>query len=144
MRVLFVTHNIPRFSGDVAGSFVLRLARALTDRGVTVDVIAPATNEQVGDDIVDGIRIRRVRYAADMTIAYGGTMAEAVASSNRGRLAFVGLFRALRKAAITFVNDVDLARLHTSSRCTVPTYAWRAQRNSRIHSCGVCSGVQRS
>ena len=119
MRVLFVTHNIPRFSGDVAGSFVLRLARALVDAGVQVDVIAPGTNEQVGDDIVDGIRIRRVRYASDMTIAYGGTMAEAVSSSIRGRIAFVGLFRALRAATIAFVNDarrhgkpVDLVHAH--------------------------------
>ena len=29
MRVLFVTHNVPRFEGDAAGSFVLRLAVAL-------------------------------------------------------------------------------------------------------------------
>jgi glycosyltransferase involved in cell wall biosynthesis len=109
VRVLFVTHNIPRFSGDVAGSFVLRLARALVDIGVKVDVIAPGTNELVGDDVVDGIRIRRVRYAADMTIAYGGTMAEAVASSNRGRLAFAGLFRALRKATLHFLDEARRA-----------------------------------
>ena len=29
MRVLFLTHNYPRTTGDASGSFILRLAKAL-------------------------------------------------------------------------------------------------------------------
>lgn len=119
MRVLFVTHNIPRFAGDAAGSFVLRLACALRDIGVQVDVIAPATNDMRGDDTIEGIRIRRVPYARDMTLAYGGTMAEAVKGSPAGLLAFLGLFRALRAATLAFVREarrdgapVDVVHAH--------------------------------
>jgi hypothetical protein len=31
MRVLFLAHSFPRYSGDAAGSFLLRLALALRD-----------------------------------------------------------------------------------------------------------------
>ena len=100
MRVLFVTHNIPRFAGDAAGSFVLRLAVALQDQGVTVDVIAPGAP---GLDVVsriEGVNIHRVRYAADarMSIAYAGTMAEDVRRSWSARFALLGLLRATRRA----------------------------------------------
>jgi glycosyltransferase involved in cell wall biosynthesis/uncharacterized membrane protein YbhN (UPF0104 family) len=106
VRVLFVTHNIPRHPGDIAGSFVLRLAVALRETGVDVAVIAPGTAEQCGDDLVEGIPIHRVAYAAPerMTLAYTGTMAEAVRGSLAAKLAFVGLFRALRRATIAHVR----------------------------------------
>ena len=35
MRVLFLTHAFPRQSGDVAGAFLLRLARALVATGTS-------------------------------------------------------------------------------------------------------------
>jgi hypothetical protein len=41
VRVLFVAHSFPRHAGDDAGSFVLRLARALRDDGVEVEAVAP-------------------------------------------------------------------------------------------------------
>ena len=42
MKVLFLTHSFPRFDGDGAGSFLLRLASALGQQGVHVRVVAPA------------------------------------------------------------------------------------------------------
>ena len=42
MRVLFLTHSYPRWSGDAAGSFLLRLAQALGHRGIEVAVVAPS------------------------------------------------------------------------------------------------------
>ena len=100
MRVLFVTHNVPRFSGDAAGSFVLRLAVALQSAGATVDVIAPAAAGLALDELLEGVRIQRVRYASDarMTLAYAGNMAEQVRSSWSGTLAMVGMLRAMRRA----------------------------------------------
>jgi glycosyltransferase involved in cell wall biosynthesis len=100
LRVLFVTHNVPRFVGDAAGSFVLRLAVALQSAGAHVDVIAPAAPGLADVETLEGIRIQRVRYASDarMTLAYAGNMAEQVMSSWGGKLALLGMLRAIRRA----------------------------------------------
>ncbi|MEO7362217.1 MAG: glycosyltransferase [Gemmatimonadaceae bacterium] len=98
-RVLFVTHNVPRYSGDAAGSFVLRLAVALRDAGMSVDILAPGSETQSGTDVIEGIQIERVRYAAPhrMTLAYSGRMAEDVKAGWGARLALTGLLFHLRQ-----------------------------------------------
>ena len=63
MKVLFLTHNFPRTSGDVAGSFVLRLALALRGEGVETQVVAPASTGSPGHGEVEGVRVDRFRYA---------------------------------------------------------------------------------
>ena len=109
-RVLFVTHNIPRFAGDAAGSFVLRLAVALRAAGVAVDVLAPGSATLNGIGTIEGVPIERVRYAAPsrMTLAYSGKMAEDVRASWGARFALVGLLWHLRSAI--------RKRIHTASR----------------------------
>jgi glycosyltransferase involved in cell wall biosynthesis len=92
-RVLFVTHNVPRHEGDAAGSFVLRLAVALQEAGARVHIIAPGAPGLPETDRLEGVHIERVRYARDerMTLAYTGTMAEAVSGSWSGRVALLQL-----------------------------------------------------
>lgn len=99
MRVLFVTHNVPRYIGDVAGSFVLRLASALVRQGVQVEIIAPGETGLPAQHVLDGVTIHRVRYASEhrMTLAYEGTMVEQVQRSWGSRFALLGLLRALRR-----------------------------------------------
>lgn len=89
LRVLFVTHAFPRQAGDAAGAFVLALARAVRTEGVEVDVLAPSAPGLAAADTIEGIRVRRYRYAprAWETLAYTGTMAEQVSGSLRGKLA---------------------------------------------------------
>lgn len=93
VRVLFVAHSFPRRAGDAAGSFVHRLATALRAQGVDVRVLAPAAEGLAERELLDGVEVVRYRYAprAWETLAYGGTMAEAVAGSWRGRVALAGL-----------------------------------------------------
>jgi glycosyltransferase involved in cell wall biosynthesis len=100
IRVVFLTHNYPRFAGDVAGAFLATLAQALVQRGLEVRVVAPSDGGNIGGSELDGIPVRRVRYAAaaDETIAYKGTMADAVGSL-RGWRSLIGLRRALREGA---------------------------------------------
>ena len=107
MRVLFVTHNIPRFDGDAAGSFVLRLAVALQSAGARVEVIAPWAAGLSATGTIEGVTITRVRYADDdaMTLAYEGTMVEQVRRSWSGRFALIGLLRALRRAARAMITN---------------------------------------
>lgn len=100
MRVVFLTHNYPRFAGDVSGAFLATLAAALVRRGIEVRVVAPSDRGQGGEDQLDGVTVRRVRYAsaAGETLAYTGTMQAALRAPS-GLKALAGLWRALRRAA---------------------------------------------
>ena len=100
MRVVFLTHNFPRWPGDVSGNFLVPLAHGLGRRGVEVVVVAPADAGDVGAEEFEGIRVRRVRYAPpeNETLAYRGTMMDAVRLQGGARALF-GLWRSLRAAA---------------------------------------------
>jgi glycosyltransferase involved in cell wall biosynthesis len=139
VRVLFVTHNVPRFDGDVAGSFVLRLAVALQTHGVRVEVLAPGAPGLAATGTLHGVTIHRVRYAADaqMTLAYDGTMVEQVRATWGGKLALAGLLRALRRAARAQVTNAITAGdpfdvVHTHWWFPAGLALWRAlPRRSR-------------
>lgn len=92
-RILFLTHSYPRHAGDAAGSFVLRLAVGLRDAGAEVRVLAPSAPGLAPRDEIEGIPVRRFRYAPSAleTLAYTGNMAADVASSLGGKLALGGL-----------------------------------------------------
>ena len=112
MRVLFVTHSFPRHAGDTAGAFVLRLAAALGHIGVTVEVLAPSAPKLPAVDSIEGITVRRFRYAPGQweTLAYAGTMAEQVQKSMRGKAVLAGLLAggtlAVRRSLSIFAPDV--------------------------------------
>ncbi|HET6681491.1 MAG TPA: glycosyltransferase [Gemmatimonadaceae bacterium] len=100
MRVLFVTHNYPRFPGDAAGSFLHTLAVALRGADVEVRVVAPADRGEASRAELDGIAVQRVRYApaAWETLAYTGTMAAQVQRGWSARAAMAGMLVALARA----------------------------------------------
>jgi glycosyltransferase involved in cell wall biosynthesis len=112
MRVLFVTHAYPRHPGDAAGSFLHRLALALRAEGIEVHVLAPAGDGLAREESIDGIAVRRFRYAPRRmeTLAYAGTMAEQVLGSIGGKVALAGLLGAgtlaLRRAIADTRPDV--------------------------------------
>ena len=92
MNVLFLTHSFPRAEGDAPGSFILRLAKALAEKGVKVQVVAPAAEGLASVEELDGITVERFRYAPRQyeKLAYTGNMAQDVASSWSARLALIG------------------------------------------------------
>lgn len=100
MRVIFLTHNYPRFPGDLPGAFLHPLALALRASGVEVRVVAPADRGEGGEGELGGVPVRRVRYAdpANETLAYSGRMMDATRSS-AGLRALAGLWRSLRHGA---------------------------------------------
>jgi glycosyltransferase involved in cell wall biosynthesis len=100
VRVVFLTHNFPRWDGDVAGNFLVPLAHGLRRRGVEVVVVAPADEGKTGEGEYEGIPVRRVRYAQPQneTLAYRGTMLDAVRLQG-GLRALAGLWWSLRRAA---------------------------------------------
>ena len=60
MRVVFLTHNYPRWPGDLSGSFLGTLAAALVRRGVEVRVVAPPEQPMAVEAVV-GLRPDRQR-----------------------------------------------------------------------------------
>lgn len=114
MRVVFLTHNYPRHEGDIAGAFLANLAEALVVRGIDVRVIAPSDEGRALEGEVNGVSIRRVRYASarQERIAYRGALAEAVRTPS-GIWALAGLWRALRRGAeAELANGADLVHAH--------------------------------
>jgi glycosyltransferase involved in cell wall biosynthesis len=114
VRVLFVAHNAPRYVGDAPGSFVLRLAVALREVGVYVEIIAPHAAGLAEQDVIEGIPIQRVRYAPDAreTLAYEGTMAQQFAASWTAKRDLFALIAALRHAASARAAEFDVLHAH--------------------------------
>jgi glycosyltransferase involved in cell wall biosynthesis len=112
MKVLFLTHNFPRQSGDAAGSFILRLATALTGEGIETHVVTPASAGIPDRETVERIGVERFRYAPRRyeTLAYGGNMATQVQQSWGAKVTMLGFlgaeFRSAVRARREFEPDV--------------------------------------
>jgi glycosyltransferase involved in cell wall biosynthesis len=102
MKVLFLTHNFPRFEGDLPGNFLLRLASALTSQGVSVNVVAPAAPGYEETTRLNGTGVDRFHYAPRRfeTLAYGGNMAEQVRDSWSAKLTMLGFLGAEFRSAV--------------------------------------------
>jgi len=96
MNVLFLSHAFPRYIGDPAGSFVLRLAKALEKVDVKVHVVAPSSNGVDSTDQVDGITVERFRYAPRRyeKLAYTGNMATEFQRSWSAKVTMLGFLGA--------------------------------------------------
>ncbi|HKO16866.1 MAG TPA: glycosyltransferase [Gemmatimonadaceae bacterium] len=114
MRVLFLTHSYPRQAGDAAGSFILRLAAALQAHDVDVTVLAPHAAGLPPSEVLEGVLVRRFRYAPAPyeTLAYTGTMAEQVRAAWRARFALGGLLGAETWCAERHIRQLGPALLH--------------------------------
>jgi glycosyltransferase involved in cell wall biosynthesis len=116
MRVLFLTHSFPRFPGDAAGSFVLRLATALRGEDVEVRVVAPAAADAPARERLGGVDVERFRYAPRRleTLAYTGTMASQVRDSWGARAALSGMLAAELAASLRTLRAFkpDLVHAH--------------------------------
>jgi glycosyltransferase involved in cell wall biosynthesis len=102
VKVLFLTHNFPRFDGDVPGNFLLRLASALGDLGVNVRVVAPSAPGYDDTAKLNGTGVDRFRYAPSKfeTLAYTGNMAEQVRDSWSARFTLLGFLGAEFRSAV--------------------------------------------
>ncbi len=112
MRILFVAHTYPRWTGDRAGAQVLRFARAAVERGHAVRVVAPhAAGAVEGSERSEGIEVRRFRYASDPgeRIGYQGAVGKSLGAPAALLVLprYLWLFRAaVRTEVATFLPDV--------------------------------------
>jgi glycosyltransferase involved in cell wall biosynthesis len=113
LRVLFVAHAFPRHEGDLTGGFLLRLAAALAAEGVQVAAVAPAAEGLAPAERLEGIAVRRYRYAPARAqrLAYAGEMHRRAASVP-GALALGGLLGAGTLAARRVARGADLVHAH--------------------------------
>jgi glycosyltransferase involved in cell wall biosynthesis len=113
LRVLFLAHAFPRSVDDVTGGFLLRLAVALRAEGVRVAAVAPAGEGLAAAERLDGVAVRRYRYAPARAqrLAYAGEMHRRAASPS-GALALAGLLAAGALAARRAGRGADLVHAH--------------------------------
>lgn len=116
MKVLFLTHNFPRFDGDVSGNFLLRLAHALGREGVDVRVVAPASEGVADNARFNGTGVDRFHYAPRRfeTLAYVGNMAEQVRDSWGAKFTMLGFLGAEFRSAVRARREMqpDLVHAH--------------------------------
>jgi glycosyltransferase involved in cell wall biosynthesis len=114
MKVLFLTHAFPRFDGDVAGNFLLRLASALGKQGVDVKVVAPASQDVAESAKLNGTGIDRFHYAPRKyeTLAYAGNMAEQVRDSWSARFTLIGFLGAEFRSAVRARREMQPDVVH--------------------------------
>ena len=116
MKVLFLTHNFPRHSGDAPGSFILRLASALRNDGIETSVLAPAAPDYAAHDSLDGIPVERFHYAPRRyeTLAYTGNMASQVQDSWSARVTLLGFLGAEFRSAVRLRREFkpDVVHAH--------------------------------
>ncbi len=112
LRILTVTHNYPRFTGDPAGAFVARIAKGAAARGHKVQVISPHAPGAAEDERAAGLHVHRFRYGPDALerVAYTGSLHGRTLLSPLAALAFPGFLvafgLAVRSAIRRFSPDV--------------------------------------
>lgn len=113
LRVVFLAHAFPRTADDVTGGFLLRLATALRAEGVEVAAVAPAAEGLAAAERLDGIAVRRYRYAPARAqrLAYAGEMHRRAASPS-GAAALAGLLGAGALALRRAARGADLIHAH--------------------------------
>jgi glycosyltransferase involved in cell wall biosynthesis len=113
VRLVIVAHAFPRHAGDVAGSFLGRLAEALVARGHTLAVVAPADRGTAGRFRLGRVDVLQVRYAApeQEDLAYTGDMARRSRTPS-GAWAFLRLVRALRAGARSEARRIGAQLVH--------------------------------
>jgi glycosyltransferase involved in cell wall biosynthesis len=100
LRVLTVTHNYPRYAGDPAGAFVARIAEGAAAAGHQVRALAPHARGLAEAEEVNGVSVRRFRYAPEPLerVAYTGGLHQGTLRSPWAALAFPGFLLAFNHA----------------------------------------------
>ena len=112
MRVLTITHNYPRFSGDPAGAFVARIAEGVAAHGHEVEVVAPHAPGTAPSERIASVQVRRFRYAPDALerVAYSGDLHQGALLSPLAAIAFPSFWlafgRAVGRAVRRFAPDI--------------------------------------
>jgi glycosyltransferase involved in cell wall biosynthesis len=113
--ILLNTHVYPRHSADHVAPFMHDFAKACSTFARVV-VHCPHAHGLAENEIIDGIEIRRFRYASDKkeTLAYRGDMHKQVFGSPFKALLFIKFLRRWRKATKLLIKEIspDIVHAH--------------------------------
>ncbi len=116
IKLLMLTHNYPRFSGDYAGVFLSLLARKLNLFNIEPIILAPHAPDLKEYEEMNGVKIYRFRYAEDAKeiIAYQGNMHKLVLGSVSGIFQFKHFLNAFEKNALEIIEkeNIDIIAGH--------------------------------
>lgn len=114
LKILFVTHNYPRWEGDYSGVFLHLLATKLLDFGIQVHVVAPHDRNAEEYEELDGIKIHRFKYADSKseTLAYRGNMHRQLMANPFKTFT---LLKFIRKAAAKAIEIIDQEQIKIAS-----------------------------
>jgi len=111
--VLVLTHNFPRYSGDMPGVFLKHLLSTFATDSPDFTVLTPHDKGLPDSETVDGVRVHRFRYAPDdkEVLAYRGEMHSHLTSRP---LAIWRFIRSYKNAAISLARNLafDLIWAH--------------------------------
>ncbi len=112
--VLYLTHNYPRNRGDFAGRFIARLAQQSSARGIRIGVLAPHHPGAELSEVMDGIGVRRFRYAPDAreTLAYRGDLGKLQLIGDRSIAAHMRFFRCFAQTAAAEITRLKPGVIH--------------------------------
>ena len=130
-----LTTGFPRFTGDLFGSFILELARKLVGQGIEVEVVAPHERGIPRDERLDGVRVRRFRYAFPATwqrVAYGGGIPTNIARSWLARLQVPMFLLGFWLKAVRSVRGCDLVHCHWTISGLIGFLATRLRRRPLV------------
>lgn len=115
MRVLYLTHNYPRFAADPSGAFIEELIGALAKDEVEPYVLCPHAAGLAEREKSHGVKICRFRYAPDKdeTLAYEGRMLAALKHVKSLRL-LASFLKAFARETRRIVDEekIDLVHAH--------------------------------
>lgn len=114
-RLLILTTTFPRWQGDTEPAFVLELSRRLA-RHFEVIVLAPHCLGTAPEEVIDGLRVIRYRYAPEAleTLTYNGGIMQNLRRA-RWKYLLVPLLilaQAARASALLRASQYDLIHAH--------------------------------
>ena len=114
LRILYATHNYPRFPGDPAGAFVARLAQGAGAAGHEVHVVAPHAPGTAAAEYHRGVSLRRFRYAPERLelVGYRGDLHRAAVASPIVLLGVPPFLFAFRRALRRVVRELKPDVIH--------------------------------
>lgn len=110
LKVVLVSTSYPRWLGDYAGQFIARVAEGLVQLGMEVHVVAPHEPGILTSEVLNGVRVRRFRYAPDALekLAYGSGIIENLKRRPWIFLVLPAFVLSLRRVARATSRDADI------------------------------------
>lgn len=124
MRIGLLTTSFPRAEGDPPGSFVLGFARALAERGHTIEVLAPMPHEDAYQrpPHYPGIHVKWVRYLTPRKLQrtfYGAGMLDNVRTQPLALLGVAPFVVSLASATVARRRGWDAVVSHWALPCAL-------------------------